>query len=168
MRTRHRILTPIALCLLGAATCKTPAPKSDSTPPKLEWVVRNSDTNVSQTFNGNGTVNAKHGDFYKVTLKAIDPEGVHEITLGGAATWTCLSGDVGQNANADFATAKQPLNPDSMGNVLTQIFLLQDANLDFHCNGGFTFQGGNEQLIGTGENYFGGKTTGTLTFNVAP
>ena len=88
MRTRHRILTPIALCLLAAATCKTPAPKSDSTPPALEWVVRNSDTNASQTFTGNGTVNAKRGDFYKVTLKAIDPEGVHEITLGGSATRT--------------------------------------------------------------------------------
>lgn len=168
MRISHFAFAAVALLLLSAGTCKTPAPKSDSTPPSLEWVVRNTDTNVSQTFNGNGTVQAKRGEFYQVTLKAIDPQGIHEITLGGSASWTCLSGSIGQNAVADFATAKQTLNPDSMGNVLTQIFLLQNANLDFHCNSGFTFSSGNEQLIGTGENYFSGKTTGMLTFNVKP
>ena len=168
MRTYHVALAALALLLLPAATCKTPKPTSDSTPPKLEWVVRNTDTNVSQTFSGSGTVNAKRGEFYKVTLKAIDPEGVHEITLGGSASWTCLSGSVGQNTIADFITQKQTLNPDSMGNVLTQIFLLQDANLDFQCQAGFTFKSGNEQLLGTGENYFGGKTSGTLTFQVTP
>ncbi len=94
---------------------------SDSTPPTLEWVVRNTATNVR-----------------------------------------------GQNKIADFATAKQTLNPDSGGNVLTQIFLLQDADLAFPCSSGFSFTGGNEQLLGTGENYFGGKTNGTLTFNVVP
>jgi hypothetical protein len=168
MRIDRFAFAALALLLLPASTCKVPAPKSDSTPPQLEWVVRNADTNVSQTFSGSGTVNAKRGEIYKVTLKAIDPQGVHEITLGGAASWTCASGSVGQNTTADFATLKQTLNPDSMGNVLTQIFLLQDANLDFKCNAGFTFSGGNEQLIGTGENYFSGKTTGTLTFNVKP
>jgi hypothetical protein len=168
MRISQIAFAAVALLLLSAGTCKTPAPKSDFTPPSLEWVVRNTDTNVSQTFNGNGTVQAKHGESYQVTLKAIDPQGIHEITLGGSASWTCLGGSLGQNAIADFATAKQTLNPDSMGNVLTQIFLLQNANFDFHCNSGFTFSSGNEQLIGTGENYFSGKTTGTLTFNVKP
>ena len=168
MRLDRLAFTALALLLLPAGTCKTPKPASDSTPPKLEWVVRNADTNVSQTFSGSGTVNAKRGEVYKVTLKAIDPEGVHEITLGGSATWTCSAGSVAQNAVADFATQKQTLNPDSMGNVLTQIFILQDANLGFQCNSGFTFSGGSEQLLGTGENYFSGKTNGTLTFSVKP
>jgi hypothetical protein len=157
-----------AILLVSASACKTPAPKSDATPPRLEWIVRNTNTNVSQTFNGSGTVNAKRGELFKVTLKAIDPEGVHEITLGGSASWTCTSGSVGQNKVADFATAKQTLNPDSSGNVLTQIILLQDADLSFPCNSGFSFTGGSEQLLGTGENYFGGKTNGTLTFKVTP
>jgi hypothetical protein len=168
MRIYHFALAALALLFLPAVACKTPAPKSDSTPPKLEWVVRNADTNVSQTFNGSGTVNAKRGESYKVTLKAIDPEGIHEITLGGSASWTCASGSVGQNKIADFITKKQTLNPDSMGNVLTQIFLLQDANFDFGCQAGFTFKSGSEELLGTGENYFGGKTNGTLTFQVKP
>jgi hypothetical protein len=55
-----------------------------------------------------------------------------------------------------------------MGNVLTQIFLLRDANLDFGCQAGFTLKNGSEELLGTGENYFGGKTNGTLTFQVKP
>jgi len=168
MRSYHFALAALALLFLPAATCKTPKAKSDSTPPKLEWVVRNADTNVSQTFNGSGTVNAKRGESYKVTLKAIDPEGIHEITLGGSSSWTCVSGSVGQNKIAGFITKTQTLNPDSMGNVLTQIFLLHDANLDFKCNAGFTFKSGNEQLLGTGKNYFAGKTSGTLTFQVAP
>ena len=168
MRMDHFALAALALLLLPAVACKTTAPKSDSTPPRLEWVVRNAGTNASQTFNGSGTVNAKRGESYKVTLKAIDPEGIHEITLGGSASWTCTSGAVGQNKIADFITKKQTLTPDGMGNVLTEIFLLQDANLDFQCQAGFTFKGGSEQLLGTGENYFGGKTNGTLTFAVTP
>lgn len=168
MRAYRITFATAAVLVLTAATCKTPAPSSDATPPTLEWVVRNADTNVSQTFTGSGTVNAKRGEFYKVTLKAIDPQGVHDILLGGSASWTCSSGAVAQNKIADFVTAKQTLNPDSAGNVLTQIFLLQDADLTFACSGGFSFTGGSEQLLGTGENYFGGKTNGTLTFTVVP
>lgn len=168
MRMDRVVFAFAAVLLLAAGTCKTPAPTSDSTPPSLEWVVRNTDTNVSQTFSGNGTVQARRGEVYQVTLKAIDPQGVHEISLGGSASWTCVSGGVGQNKIADFATQTQTLNPDSAGNVLTQIFLLQNADFTFGCGSGFTFAGGSEQLLGRGRNYFGGETTGTLTFQVVP
>lgn len=168
MRIDRLFFAAMAVLLLFAGTCKTPAPKSDSTPPKLEWVVVNTANNSSQTFTGSGTVNAKRGQNFNVTLKAIDPEGVHKISLGGSASWTCTSGSIGQNKVADFATKTQTLQPDSSGNVLTQIILIQDADLAFPCNSGFTYTSGSEQLLGSGENYFGGTTNGTLTFNVAP
>jgi hypothetical protein len=166
MRAPRIAFAALAFVLLFAGTCKAPAPTSDSTLPSLEWVVRNTETSVDQKFTGSGTVIAKRGESYKVTLKAIDPEGVHEITLGRNATWTCENGGVAQNVNADSATSKQTLDPDSMGNVLTEIFLIRDKNLLLDCQPGFTFAGGSDQLTGSGTNYFGGKTKGTLTFKV--
>jgi hypothetical protein len=153
------------ITLLLAAALILPA--SDTTPPRLQWVVRNATTNHSRTFNGTATVDVHHGTVFHITLNAIDPQGIHEITLGGHATWTCRKGNLGQQRDAAEKTDVQTLHPDSSGNKLTRIFLLRDST-SMPCGQGFHFLHGTETLVGTGENYSHGKTTGTLTLNVAP
>lgn len=154
--------------LLAAGTCKTPKPTSDNTPPELRWFVHNNDTGNDLQLVGDASLPAKRGESYKVTLKAIDSGGVHKITLGGTASWTCTQGNIGQNKVADEVTDVQNLNPDSNNQVLTSIILIRDTNLTMPCQSGFTFSGGTRQLFGTGENYFGGVTNAKLTFNVTP
>lgn len=151
------------------SNCQTQQPKTpDTTPPTIRWHVVNKETNAAQDINGSGSVAAKVGERYTVTCLVNDPEGVHEITLGGGGDYTCRNGDVGQNSNFLQKTDKQTLNPDSNGTVLNQIFLIRDAELDFKCNAGFSFGGGSLQLSGTGQNYNNGNVQGTLTFNVKP
>jgi hypothetical protein len=142
-------------------------PASDTTPPRLQWVVRNATTNVSHTLSGTATMNVRHGNIFHITLNAIDRQGIHEITLGGHATWTCRSGNLGQQRDAAKAKEVQTLHPDASGHVLTRIFLLRDSD-PMQCGNGFHFLHGSETFVGTGENYSHGKTAGTLTLNVAP
>ena len=176
--TRRRIALPrqhwipglALLTLLANPGCRrVPKPSSDSTPPTLRWSVFNNETRTTQEIAGSGTVNAKQGESFRVTLFADDPQGIHEITLGSSTSWSCSSGDVGQNHGPSLdATDKQTLQPDSGGNVLTSIFLIRNANLGpFECQSGFKFGGGSVQLFGTGENYFNGVTKGQLTFSVS-
>ena|SRR6266498_1964585 len=141
-------------------------PASDSTPPRLQWVVRNANTNVSHTFNGTATMNVRHGTLFHITLNAIDRQGIHEITLGAHATWTCRSGNLGQQRDAAEKKQVQTLHPDASGHVLTRIFLLRDSTA-MPCGSGFHFSHGSETFAGTGENYSQGKTTATLTLNVS-
>ena len=142
-------------------------PASDTTPPRLQWVVRNATTNVSHTFNGTSSMSVRHGNLFHITLNAIDRQGIHEITLGGHATWTCRSGNLGQQRDAAKKKDVQTLHPDASGHVLTRIFLLRNSD-PMQCGNGFHFLHGSETFVGTGENYSHGKTTGTLTLNVAP
>lgn len=161
----------IAACsvALNLSNCTTQQPKTpDTTPPTIRWNVRNTGTGAAQDINGSGTVAAKLGDSYDVTCIVNDPEGVHEITLGGGGSYTCLQSGLGQNSSFLQKTDKQTLNPDPDGKVLNQIFLLRDADFDFKCNSGFSFSGGDLMLTGTGQNYNNGKVSGTLKFNVSP
>ena len=155
--------TRAAFCLLALLIL----PASDSTPPRLQWVVRNRTTNVSHTFNGTATMNVRRGNRFLITLNAIDRQGIHEITLGGHATWNCRSGNLGQQRDAAEKTQVQTLHPDANGHVLTRIFLLRDST-PMPCGSGFHFAHGSETFVGTGENYSHGKTAGTLTLSVAP
>src|SRR5438046_182794 len=77
--------------------------------PRLQWVVRNATTNVSHTFDGTAMMNVHRGNVFHITLNAIDPQGVHKITLGGHATWTCRSGNLGQQRDAAESTQVQTL-----------------------------------------------------------
>jgi len=142
-------------------------PVSDTTPPRLQWVVRNATTNVSRTFNGTATMNVRHGTVFHITLNSIDRQGIHEITLGGHATWTCRSGNLGQQRDAAEKKDVQTLHPDSSGHVLTRIFLLRDST-SMLCGNGFHFDHGSETFVGTGENYSHGETTATLTLKSTP
>jgi hypothetical protein len=64
------------------------------TPPTLEWVVTNDETNEQQTFAGSGSIQASQGDAFLVTLKAKDPEGLLRITISSNVGWSCSSGDM--------------------------------------------------------------------------
>lgn len=166
----RRMLLPLAVTLLvGLAACeKVPKPTSDSTPPTLNWHVENRTTNTSTDIAGGGNVSGKKGDEFRVTLTATDPQGIQKITMGGGYTRSCLSGDLGQTGNGDYAGQSQSLAPDSQGKVLTQIFLIQSITPDITCSGGLTWKGTSIGLNGSGTNYFNGKTSGSLTINVTP
>jgi hypothetical protein len=161
----------LASCSIAAylSNCQTQQPKApDTTPPTLRWHVTNTGTNASQDINGSGGVAAKLGESYDVMCIVNDPEGVHEITLGGGGSYTCTKSGLGQNSSFLQKTDKQTLNPDAAGKVLNQIFLIRDADFNFQCNSGFGFSGGNLSLSCDGLNYNNGKVSGTLTFNVTP
>ena len=130
-------------------------------------IVRNATTNISHTFDGTATMNVHRGTVFHITLNAIDAQGVHKITLGGHATWTCRSGNLGQQRDAAETKQVQTLHPDANGHVLTKIFLLRDSTA-MPCSGGFHFDHGAENFAGMGENYSHGKTAATLTLSVTP
>lgn len=151
---------------LSFSNCKTTKPTSDSTAPVVKWSILHKPSNQQQEIMGDGTIAQKPDETLTVTFIATDPEGIHEITLGGGGSFSCIGNGIGQNTSIDQKTDVQTLNPDSAGNVLTQIFLIRDVDLNaWKCNPGFTFNGGSLTLIGTGENYFHGKTTAQLTIN---
>lgn len=165
-----RMLFPLgALFLLTAPGCKTTAPTSDSTPPALEWVVTNrtqgSAFNTQIRINGTGTVNARRGEEYLVTLNARDPQGVKRIELGGSGEYGC--GNPSQNSTISQTTDVQNLSPNAQNEVLTQIFLLRDVGFGaMVCQG--TFVGGSIRLRGKANNYFNGQAQGQLIFSVSP
>lgn len=172
IRLKSQWLTLIALLLLLLVTgcAKATKPTSDSTPPTLRWHILNKADNSAQDISGGGTINAHIGDFYVVTFFAEDPQGIHKISLGSNVFWQCTSGDIGQNHGPSLGVNKvQTLQPDSQGNVLTSIFLIENADLSgFACQSGFTYNGGNLTFSGAGENYFSGTTQGKLIFNASP
>jgi hypothetical protein len=161
---RFAVLAVAAAALLTG--CKTPKPDKDTTPPKLRWAVINKATNKQTQIVGTGTINAKLGDAFTVEAIVDDPEGVHQITEAASASWSCRQGNIAQSAGPGLGVLKtQNLNPDSKGNVLTSIFIIDNADLNFTCQPGFTFSGGSVQFFGTGTNYANQTVKGTLTIS---
>jgi hypothetical protein len=162
----------LVACSLAAhlSNCQTQQPKTpDATPPTIRWHVANKDTTAAQDINGTGSVDAKPGERYTVTCVVNDPEGVHEITLGGAGDYTCVQGEIPHKEGFTRKTEKQELKPDnSNGAVLNQIFLIQNVDFDFKCESEFQFEFGKLLLNGAGQNYNGGNVESTLTFNIKP
>jgi len=63
------------------AARKRNCPNRIPRPPSLVWNVFNYATNAQADHNGNPTINVKHGEKYRITLKANDPEGVKQIQI---------------------------------------------------------------------------------------
>jgi hypothetical protein len=164
----------VGLTFAACSDWKVKKPTSDSTAPKLVWNVFNHDTNEQADHTGSPTLNAKRGQRYRVTLKALDPEGVKSIQINpslgsGEMAWQCqLPPDLGQNKTATLAPMNQDLTPDADGNVLNTIFLIFEMDLAMPCQSGWTFASGSAKLTGAAGNYFGGKTTDVLRFVVTP
>ncbi len=170
LKSQWLILITLMLLLLVAGCSKVTKPTSDSTPPTLRWHILNKADNSSQDISGSGTIAAHIGDYYVVTFFAEDQQGIHKISLSSNIFWQCTSGDTAQNHGPSLGvTNSQTLQPDSQGNVLTSIFLIENADLStFSCQSGYTFNGGTLTFSGQGENYFNGTTQGKLVFNVSP
>jgi hypothetical protein len=167
-QSMRRFGAPVACILFVIAGCdKVQKPPKDTTPPVLRWTAIKSETGDQLKFTGNGTINARMGDYFTVILVAEDTEGIHQIKLGASTGWSCRNGDVGQNVGPSLgAQMVQNLNPDAQGKVLTSIFLIQNANMTFQCQSGFIFTGGSTVFSGSGTNYGGQIVTGKLTINV--
>jgi hypothetical protein len=172
--SRRAILLPglavVPLVLLGGnceeGPLKVPKPESDSTSPKLEWVVLDKSTD-EQTTVLEGKLNEPLNAHLVITLKAKDPEGVSRIRLEQATSWRCKDVFSEENTVKDtksLATpVEQKLLPDQNGNVLTQIFLIDNVDLSYACQSGWVLVSATETLEGSGENYFNGMATSTLT-----
>ncbi len=168
VRALLMVATVLLVSAAGCENVKVPKPSSDSTLPTLHWHVENRTTSTVTDHVGSGTVAGKKGDDFRVTLTAKDPEGIQKITMGGGYSKGCASTDgIGQIAQGLFAGKSQTLSPDSEGNVLTQIFLIESYTPDITCSSG-SWKSTTIGLVGSGTNYFNGKTDGSLTINITP
>jgi hypothetical protein len=163
--------------LAGCSNVKVPKPASDSTPPSLVWNVYDHETGAQADHPGSPTLQAERGDRYRVMLKAQDPQGVQSIQLnpaagGGEVSWTCadLPGppNLQQDKNLLLGPQTQNLAPDANGYVLTSIFLIQELDFSLSCQQAWIFASGTAKLTGRATNYFGGATTETIIFSIAP
>jgi hypothetical protein len=158
-----------SLVLVGLAACqKVQKPSSDSAMPTLVWHVENRTQNTTTDITGSGSVNGHKGDDFRVTLTASEAGGIHEIDMGGGYVRSCISNDLGQSADGDYAPLQQILNPDAQGNVLTSIFLIDSYTPDVTCNSPFTWTGTTISLDGKAMNYYSGTTTGHLGIAITP
>lgn len=163
MRGRLYAVVAAGLVLCAVSACeKVPRPSSDSTRPILTWRVENRTAETSQDLPRVAQVYAKHGDVFRVTLIAHDPEGIQKITTVGGYERRCAPGQHQQHA---YPAKEQSLSPDSEGKVLTKIFLIASYDPDVTCSG---WRRTTLNLLGTGTNYFNGTTYADLTINVTP
>jgi hypothetical protein len=145
------------------AGCGSGEPNTtETTPPALSWSVTNKETKERQDVQGSGSVSAGPQDSFLVVFKANDSGGVKTMSLGGSATWSCSSGEVGQTGIEDYAGQKQTLHPDSKGEVDQYAFMLTNVSTGWVCQGGFDFGGGFAALQGSAGNYSGREATATL------
>jgi hypothetical protein len=160
------LLLTASVWTLSISTCRTTRPASDATPPTARWSIQHVPRNTREEIVGDGSITQQPGETLTIMFIAVDPEGLQVISLGGGGSYTCTRGDQ-QTFNAiDQTTDRQTFNPDSNGEVLTRYFLTRSANLNaWACDTGLTFNSGSLTLVGTAENYFGGRTTATLTIN---
>jgi hypothetical protein len=159
----------LAMSALGCACPKVDLPSSDSTPPSITWKVTNKATSAVQNFTENGSFQAKLGEHYTVKMTATDTGGVHEASLADSVGWQCKSGSVAKGAGPSLGTPdveKHDVWPN--GQVCSEIVRYRDLDLIFECQPGYQFEKATVKLTGTGKNFFGGVTQGTLTINVVP
>jgi hypothetical protein len=171
----RRVITGIvtvSMVMVGLAACqKVQKPASDSAVPTLVWHVENRTANppTATDITGDGTVHGVKGDSYRVTLTATEAGGIHEIDMGGGWAGTCAANGLGQNQAGLYQTLQQYLNPDSQGNVLTSIFLIDNYDPEITCGSGFTWSGSTKiTLKGGAQNYYSGQTTAQLIIVVTP
>lgn len=171
MRWMKALTMGALLVMVGASATacdKVPAPTSDSTVPILHWTVRNLKLSTTEEFIGSKTIKVVQGDEFSVTLKAVDFEGIHEISWARSTTSMCVNGDVASQSGPGLAVPEtQTLNPDADGNVVTSMFLIKSVIIGpFTCQAGYTLTSAETAIAGQGTNYFSGVATATLSFKV--
>jgi hypothetical protein len=164
MKTIRTALAVGTVLFLVAATCQIDKPASDATPPRIEWRVHNSSTNVAVIITDTTKpFLAKPGENYNIMMKVIDEDGgVQRITLDEQKKWECVANEI--------ILPSKTVDPDPVTNILsasngkveTTAILLSDADFDIPCDAsGFTAHG-SQVFEGSGANHFGGETKSTL------
>lgn len=170
-------LIALALACAACPGGKVNLPPFDSTPPSLVWNIFNHGTSAQADHPGSPNLSAQRGETYRIILKANDPEGVQSIQLSptagsGELSWQCKDPPGGenlaQNKTATLGPLTQNLAPDTNGQVLTSIFLIQELDFALPCPPSWSLVAGSAKLTGRASNYFGGTTTAVLTFQVTP
>lgn len=167
-RNGVRLLFGLLMVSIIAAACeKVPAPTSDSTPPKLRWVVV--DALTQQRFEIPAQPGAKVEVAYgaAVMLVASDEEGVHEITLSDPSVgYSCISvrEDIGKQVGPGLVGKPdvQTMWPDKEGMVLDEIFLIKNLYFSYECGEGWIMNGASATFNGSAANFFGDEATATL------
>ena len=166
MKTLARGLSVLLCAIATACTCpQAKLPASDATPPMLTWIVTNNVSKAVQNLSGNTTLSVKWGDNYSVKMVVDDPGGVHKISLATIVEHWCGGTHVGPGLASPDETTQ---SPDSNNMVCTELYKLSDLDFRLGCPGGGTFTSGKADLMASGENFFNGVTTATLTFNIVP
>lgn len=165
-----RALAVACLVALVAAGCATTVPRADSTPPTVSMTVGG----LGPTFTVTTTnVNRSTPAGPKVVMLAVaaDPEGVKVVSISGAMTVSCSSGELGQAvsvhyiANNPDPTATGP-GDEASDRRLTSLEI-DTAALSNFCGQGFTFSGASGGFQARGENFHGGVvTTGVFGLTV--
>jgi hypothetical protein len=153
---------------LLAGCTRVPAPTSDSTVPILHWTIRNSTIGETNEYTGNVSKEVRIGDRFVITLRAEDPEGLHEISLAGSSDWSCDGDGIRQQHGPGLGVPRtQTLEPDADNTVLTSTIMITNLTMGpYDCGSNYRLSGAGESLIGTGTNFFGGRARATLILNV--
>lgn len=159
-------LSAAVIVLALAAGCGSTAEPntSENTAPTLTWSVLNNNTHQRTDYPATATITWTQGDSYFIVFKANDPGGVKSISLSGGEDWQCVSGDLGQDKEGDFAPESLTFHPSSNGQVNTYEFLTTEENPGgWDCDDGFSFGGGAASFEGQASNFANRSAQGTLT-----
>ena len=119
---------------LAFSNCKTSPPAADDTPPTVKFSVVNKKNNARKEFIGDGAIDFHRGDHLVVTALGEDPEGVVEITLQHNDSYTCLDGSRKSTHSQIGSGEKSHVNKDAQGQVLKQLFVIEDVDLLTKCS----------------------------------
>jgi hypothetical protein len=147
---------------LTALSChdKVKLPSSDSTPPKVSWNVRNTETGQTIDINGSASYAAHPGEMIHVTLKGTDPEGIQRLSQNGGYVVECRDPD--SNNFGAYSALDQTLAPDADNMVLTSLVLLRDLDPNTSCPKNLQFVKNTITLNGQAKDYYGGITHESL------
>ena len=164
-----RLALGAGLCVFLLTACAKTMVNSgpSSVAPAISWVVRVVDTNDSKTLNGSGSMSVPRSTV-QIFIHAKSPSGVKSVSDGTFvdATFTCISGNLGQTAFATFAGATQTQTPDAQNNVVEDLVLFQVFGLNHTCSPGFSFTGGSMNITAKAINFGGKVTTATLKLSI--
>lgn len=158
----------VVCALLLAACAKTMVNSGPSAvAPAISWIVQVVDTNDTKNVAGSGTVTVPRGDL-RIYIHAKSPSGVKTVTDGKFidATFTCISGNIGQTSFKTLAGGTQSQTPDAQNEVIEDLVLFQVFGTGFTCKPGFHYSGGSMTITAKATNFANKSTTATLKLNL--
>lgn len=166
---RSAIAAGLGTVMLAACAQTMVNSGPSAVPPAISWIVQVVDSGDSKNVSGSGSVTVPRGGSIRVYVHAKSASGVKTVSLGQFvdASWTCISGNIGQNMDATIAGATQSQTPDAQNNVDLDLVLFQVYSVAFQCNSGFSYSGGSIGLNAKATNFAGKSVSASLTIKVA-